>query len=439
MKRKVIIMGAAGRDFHNFLVFFKDNPAYEVVAFTASQLPGIEKRTFPKELAGRLYRNDIPIYPEEMLPELIKKFSIDLAVLAYSDLKDTDVMHKASLANSCGADFMLMGTETMLKSKKPVIAITAVRTGCGKSPTARRVAGILKKNGFRVVLVRHPMPYGDLKEQEVQRFETIKDLKKQKCTVEELEDYLPHIEMGNIVYAGVNYEKILRRAEKEADVIIWDGGNNDMPFYRPDLWIVITDPLRPGHEVTYYPGEINLRMADIEIINKEGSASQRSIEIVRNNIKKFNPKAMIIDANSVVKAKKPIAAGKKALVIEDGPTLTHGGMKFGAGMIVAKKHRVKIISPERYAVGTIKEIFRKYKHIKNLLPAMGYSSEQLADLEQTINKVPCDLVICATPIDLRKFLKVNKPLVTVSYELREISGNKLEKAIHEFLKRQKLL
>ena len=277
MKRKVIIMGAAGRDFHNFLVFFKDNPAYEVVAFTASQLPGIEKRTFPKELAGRLYRNDIPIYPEEMLPELIKKFSIDLAVLAYSDLKDTDVMHKASLANSCGADFMLMGTETMLKSKKPVIAITAVRTGCGKSPTARRVAGILKKNGFRVVLVRHPMPYGDLKEQEVQRFETIKDLKKQKCTVEELEDYLPHIEMGNIVYAGVNYEKILRRAEKEADVIIWDGGNNDMPFYRPDLWIVITDPLRPGHEVTYYPGEINLRMADIAIINKEGSASQRSI------------------------------------------------------------------------------------------------------------------------------------------------------------------
>lgn len=398
-------------------------------------MPDIEKRTFPKEMAGKLYKKDIPIYLEDRLPELIKKLKIDLVVLAYSDLPDLHVMHKASLINSIGADFMMMGLKkTMIKSKKPVIAVTAVRTGCGKSPATRRIATILKERGLRVAVIRHPMPYGDLKEQEVQRFETIEDLKKQKCTVEELEDYLPHINMGNIVYAGVDYQKILKMAEKEADIILWDGGNNDTPFYKPDLWIVLTDPLRPWHEITYYPGETNLRMADIAIINKEKSAKPHAIEIVRHNIKKYNPKAVIIDAESVVKAKRPeLIKNKKVLVIEDGPTLTHGGMKFGAGTIVAKKYAGKIVSPERYAVGTMKETFKKYPHLSNLLPAMGYSKDQLKDLKESIEKTPCDTVICATPIDLRKFIKISKPVVTVTYEIKERGKINLDSILAMFI------
>lgn len=432
---KTIIAGAAGRDFHNFLVFFKNNPLYSVICFTAAQLPGIEKRMFPKELAGGFYKKDIPIYPEEQLPELIKKFKIELVVLAYSDLPNMHVMHKASLVNSCGADFMLMGTETMLKSKKPVIAVTAVRTGCGKSPTTRRIAEILKKKGLRTVVIRHPMPYGDLKKQEVQRFETVEDLKKQKCSVEELEDYLPHIEAGSVVYAGVDYKKILRRAEREADIILWDGGNNDIPFYVPDLWIVLIDPLRPWHEITYYPGEINLRMADIAIINKESSAKQHAIKIVRHNIKKYNPKAVIIDADSVVKARNMNAIrGRKVLVIEDGPTLTHGGMKYGAGMIVARRYKCRPVSPKRYAVGTVKETFRKYPHLSNILPAIGYSRKQLSDLKETINNTPCDAVICATPIDLRKFIKINKPVSIITYELKERGKLTIENTLNLFIK-----
>ncbi len=439
-RKKVIIMGAAGRDFHNFNVYFRNKPEYEVVCFTAAQIPGIANRTYPPELSGKLYPRGIKIYPEEKLQEHVKKYKPDLVVLSYSDLPYMHVMHKASEVLSLGPAFCLLGTETMLKSRKPVIAVTAVRTGCGKSPATRRLVSILKELGANPVVVRHPMPYGNLKEQICQRFETVDDLVKNKCTIEEMEDYLPHIEAGTVVFSGVDYEKILREAEKEADIIIWDGGNNDFPFFKPDLWVVILDPLRPGHEITYYPGEVNLRMANIAIINKEKSANKEDIEIVRANARKYNPKAVILDADSEIRAKRHAAIkGKKVLVIEDGPTLTHGGMKFGAGFIAAKKHHCKIIDPRKYAAGSLKDVYKKYPQLGSVLPAVGYSQGQIKELEQTINRTPCDAVICATPVDLRKFIKVSKPMVIVTYRLKEIGKKHLEKILARFVKEKRIV
>lgn len=377
---------------------------------------------FPKELAGKFYKKDIPIHSEEDLPKLVKKYSVDIIHLAYSDLAHSTVMEKASLANSLGCDFLLLGPEsTMLKSKRHVIAVTAVRTGCGKSQTTRHVAEQLRKQGKKVVVVRHPMPYGNLLKQEVQRFASYDDLEKHKTTVEEREEYEPLLDMGIVVYAGVDYEKILRRAEKEADVIIWDGGNNDFPFYKPDLWITLTDPHRPGHEISYYPGLINLLSADIVIINKEKTASKKNIEIVRNNIKKYNPRARIVDAESVITVSDPsLLRNKKVLVVEDGPTLTHGGMAYGAGTIAARRYRAKIVDPRPYLFGSLKETFKKYPHLGKILPAMGYGKPQIRELEKIINKVPCDTVISGTPIDLRRILRTKKPVVRIRYELKEI-------------------
>lgn len=428
--KNVIIMGAAGRDFHNFNVFFRENPNYRVVAFTAAQIPGIASRRYPPELAGRFYPKGIPISPEEKLPELVRKYLVDEVVLSYSDLPHTEVMHKASLVLSKGADFVLLGPRsTMLRSKKPVIAVTAVRTGCGKSETTRRVCGIIRRHGLRPVVVRHPMPYGDLLKQAVQRFASYRDLDMQECTIEEREEYEPLIEKGIVVYAGVDYAKILEAAEKEADVIVWDGGNNDFPFFAPDLHIVLTDPLRPGHEISYHPGETNLRMADIVIINKERSAKKSDIEKVRKNIRRCNPKAKIVDADSAITASRPeLIKGKRVLVIEDGPTLTHGGMPFGAGTIAAKRYGGKIVDARKYAVD--KSVFKEYPHLKKILPAMGYSPEQLAGLEGTIKRAKCDAVVSGTPIDLRRILRVNKPIVRIRYELKE---NKLGKTIGRFL------
>jgi predicted GTPase len=437
-KTKVIIMGAAGRDFHNFNIYFRNNPNYEVVAFTAEQIPGIAGRKYPRELAGRLYKKGIKIYPEDELPKLIKKFDVDKVVLSYSDLPYMHLMHKAAIVNASGADFVLLGpNSTMLKSKKRVIAVCAVRTGCGKSQTTRYISEILKRKKIKFVVVRHPMPYGYLRKQICQRFETYADLKKYNCTIEEREEYEPQIEMGNIVYAGVDYEKILREAEKEADFILWDGGNNDFPFIKPDLLIVLTDPLRPGHELTYYPGEVNLRMADIVIINKENNAPKKNVEIVRKNIRKVNPKAIIIDANSRVKVEGyQKIREKRVLIVEDGPTLTHGGMPFGAGYIAAKRHKCRIIDPRPFAVGSIKNTFKKYKHLGKILPAMGYSKKQIKELEQTINRANCDFVISGTPIHLGRILRVNKPIVRIRYELVDIAKKpNLDDVIVKFLKK----
>jgi len=435
MKRKVIIMGAAGRDFHNFNVFFRNNSNYEVVAFTATQIPNISGRKYPRELSGRRYSKGIKIYPEADLPKLIKKFKIDEVVLAYSDLSYMDVMHKSALVNSCGADFKLMGPKsTMLKSKKKVISVCAVRTGCGKSQTTREICRILDKLRKRYVVVRHPMPYGDLRKQVVQRFATFRDLDKHNCTIEEREEYEPHIAQGRIVYAGVDYEKILRQAEKETDVIVWDGGNNDLPFFKPDLHIVLTDPHRPGHEVMYYPGEANLRMADLVIINKAETALEQDIETVRYNVKKVNSKAKIIEAASEIVVEHPVVARKqKVLVVEDGPTLTHGQMAYGAGYIAAKKLKWDIINPRKYAVGSIKRIFEKYPHLGNVLPAMGYGRKQIKELQKTINRAKCDLVILGTPIDLRRIIKMNKPAMRIRYRLKEIGEPELEKIIKRYI------
>jgi len=439
MKRtKVIIMGAAGRDYHNFNVYFRDNPRYEVVAFTAAQIPGIAGKKYPRELAGKLYPKGIKIYPEEELSNLIKKFNVDKVVLAYSDLPYMHLMHKSALVNATGADFVLLGPKsTMLKSRKRVIAVCAVRTGCGKSQTTRYVCEILKRKKIKFVVVRHPMPYGYLRKQICQRFETYRDLDKYDCTIEEREEYEPHLDMGNIVYAGVDYEKILKEAEKEADVILWDGGNNDFPFFKPDLHIVLTDPLRPWHEVTYYPGEVNLRMANIAIINKENTAPKKNIEIVRNNIKKVNKKAIIIDAHSRVKVEGyGKIRGKRVVIVEDGPTLTHGEMPYGAGYVAAKRHKCKIIDPRPVAVGSIKNTFKKFKHLGKILPAMGYSKKQIKELERTINKTNCDFVISGTPIHLGRILKVNKPIVRIRYELVDLARKaNLEDIIVKFLKR----
>jgi len=422
MVKNVIIMGAAGRDFHNFNVFFRDNPEYNVVAFTATQIPYIDNRRYPAELAGKLYPKGIPIVSEEKLPMLIKKYSADVVVFSYSDVSHNYVMQKASLVNSCGASFWLLGAkQTMLKSKKPVISVCAVRTGCGKSQTTRRVCEILKELGKRVAVVRHPMPYGNLAEQVVQKFESYADLDKHKCTIEEREEYEPHIASGNIVFAGVDYEKILREAEKCADVIVWDGGNNDCSFYRSDLYITVVDPHRPGHEMLYYPGTTNVMLADVLVINKEDTARPEDIKAVEKNLKKMNPKAKIVHANSPIAVQNPeLIKGKRVLVIEDGPTLTHGEMKYGAGIVAAKKYKAKsIIDPRPYAKGEIKKTFEHYPNIGTLLPAMGYSKKQIADLQATINACDCDSVVIATPIDLGRLIKINKPYTRVTYRLEE--------------------
>ena len=418
MKTKVIIMGAAGRDFHNFNVFFRDNDDYEVVAFTAAQIPGISGRSYPKQLAGRLYGKDIPIYPEEKLTQIIKENSIDQVILAYSDLSHETVMQKASLVLAAGADFRLMGTKsTMLPSKKPVISVCAVRTGSGKSPTSQKLVDIFKEKGIRVVVVRHPMPYGDLLKQECQRFASMEDCVKNECTIEEREEYEPYICCGTVVYSGVDFAKILKAAEDEADIIIWDGGNNDIPFFKPDLHIVIADPHRPGHELTYYPGEVNVRLADVVIVNKVDSARKEDVETVIRNVRSINNNARIIKANSAISVKDPDAIKqKRVIVVEDGPTLTHGGMSYGAGIIAAKKFGAKeIIDPRPYAVGSIHTVFQDFPHIGAVLPAMGYSSDQIKELEDTINASDCDIVIAGTPIDLGRLLKLNKPVIRVRY------------------------
>lgn len=422
-KIQTLIMGAAGRDFHNFNVCFRNNPQYEVVAFTATQIPGIAGRKYPKELAGKYYPKGIPIYPEEKLTELIKKFKVDEVVFSYSDVAHEEVMHKASTTLAAGAEFKLLGPKsTMLKSKKPVVAVCAVRTGAGKSPTSRKVCLLLKKKGYKVAVVRHPMPYGDLKKQICQRFASFKDLGKHNCTIEEREEYEPHIANGFVVYAGVDYEKILRKAEKEADIIVWDGGNNDFPFIKPDLLIVVADARRAGHEMKYHPGETNLRMADVIIINKVNRASPEDVKKIENNIKKTNPDAKMIHANLAITVEKPESIkNKKVLVVEDGPTLTHGELPTGAAFLAAKKYGAKeIIDPRKYVVGSIKDVYKKFTHLDKVLPAMGYGKRQIKELEQTINKANCDLVVIGTPIDLRRMLKTNKPTVRVKYELEEI-------------------
>ena len=422
-KIKVIIMGAAGRDFHNFNVYFRNNDAYEVVAFTATQIPGIEKRVYPTELAGPNYPKGIPIHPEGKLPELIREHKVEQVVFAYSDVSHEYVMHKASLALANGADFRLMGpSTTMLKAKVPVVSVCAVRTGSGKSQTSRKVCKILRERGFRVVVIRHPMPYGDLRKQIWQRFASYEDLEKHECTIEEREEYEPHINNGIIVYAGVDYEKILRETEKEADIIVWDGGNNDIPFYVSDLHIVVADPHRAGHELAYHPGETNLRMADIVVINKVDTADPVNVETVRRDIKSVNPNATIIEAASLITVDdSELIKGKRVLVVEDGPTLTHGNMAYGAGTIAAKRLGAsEIVDPRPYAVGSIKDTFKKYTHLSSLLPAMGYGEEQIRELEKTVNATPCDVVLIGTPVDLRRLLHINKPAVRAKYELQEL-------------------
>ncbi len=435
MRAKVIIMGAAGRDFHNFNVYFRDNANYEVVAFTATQIPNIEGRKYPASLAGKLYPNGIDIHPEKDLPVLIRKHKAEQVVLAYSDLSDVDVMHKCAIANAAGADFRLMGmNQTALKAKCPVIAICAVRTGSGKSQTTRAIATILRAKGRKVVAIRHPMPYGDLEKQAVQRYASYADLDKNQCTIEEREEYEPHIDKGIIVYAGVDYERILRQAEKEADVILWDGGNNDTPFYFPDMHITVADPHRAGHAKLYYPGETNVRMADVIIINKVDTADPTNVQLVKDIAKELNPKAKIITAASPVTVDDPKAIkGKSVLVIEDGPTVTHGGMKFGAGFIAAQNAGAKkIIDPRSFAVNSIKETFAKYSHLENVLPAMGYGEEQIKDLQQTINAAKCDVVVSGTPIDLNRVLKANKPIIRARYELQVIGQPTLEEILKKF-------
>jgi len=436
MRQKVIIMGAAGRDFHNFNTFFRDNEQYNVVAITATQIPGIDDKKYPAELAGSLYPDGIPILPESKLKSLIKEHNIDLVVLAYSDLPYERVMHNAAIVNAAGADFMLMGQKnTAIKTTKPLVTICAVRTGCGKSQTSRAVVRYFKEKGLRVVSIRHPMPYGDLVKQKVQRYETLDDLVKHDCTIEEMEEYEPHIAMGSIIYSGVDYEAIVREAEKEADVIIWDGGNNDTPFYTSDkeLKIVVVDPHRVGHELSYYPGETNVILADIIVINKIDSADFDDVYHVRENCRSINPTARIIEAASPVFVEDPaVIAGKNVLVVEDGPTLTHGEMTYGAGIVAAEKCGVAdTVDPRPWAVGEIAATFEKYPDIGILLPAMGYGDQQIKDLETTINAVECDAVVIGTPIDLRRIINIKKPSVRVTYELQEIGKPTLSDVLEE--------
>ena len=431
-RTRILIMGAAGRDFHNFNTVFRDNDAYEVVAFTATQIPNIEGRAYPPELAGSLYPRGIPIFPEEQLVDLISEYDIDQVVFAYSDVSHQYVMHKASMVLAAGADFRLMGTKrTMVESKRPLVAVCAVRTGSGKSQTTRYVSDVLQKMGHKVVAIRHPMPYGDLVAQKVQRFADYLDLDKYECTIEEREEYEPHIDRGVVVYAGVDYEAILREAEKEADVIVWDGGNNDLPFFKPDLHIVVADPHRAGHELSYYPGESNLRAADVVVLNKIDTADLANIARVRENVRKANPTAIIVEAASPIFVENPDAIrDKRVLVVEDGPTLTHGEMAYGAGVVAARRYGAsEIIDPRPYAVRTIAQTFAAYPNTGALLPAMGYGEEQIKDLEETINTTPCDLVIIGTPIDLRRVVRIEHPTDRVYYELQVIGKPSLEEIL----------
>ncbi|MBA7571900.1 Cyclic 2,3-diphosphoglycerate synthetase [subsurface metagenome] len=431
-KIKVLIMGAAGRDFHNFNVYFRNNKNYEVVAFTATQIPDIAGRKYPADLSGPLYPEGIPIYSEEELPNLIREKQIDQVILAYSDLPHQYVMDKASIVLANGADFRLMGPKsTMLKSNLPVVSICAVRTGCGKSQTTRKVTDILKKKGYKIAVIRHPMPYGDLREQIWQRYETYADLDRYNCTIEEREEYEPHI-----LYAGVDYQEILKRAEKDVDIIVWDGGNNDLPFYKPDLHIVVTDPHRAGHEMTYYPGEANLMMADVVVMNKIDTADLDKINQLRENIHQLAPEAILIEAASPLTVDHPeLIRGKRVLVVEDGPTLTHGEMKYGAGVVAAQKYGAKeIVDPRPYAIGTIKDTYTKYPGIGTLLPAMGYGEKQIQELEDTINAVDCDIVIIGTPIDLSRIIKINKKSIRVKYELQEIGKPNLYEVLSQKIK-----
>lgn len=433
-KQRILIMGAAGRDFHNFNVYFRNNPNYEVVAFTATQIPRIEGRIYPAALAGDGYPDGIPIHPESELAALIRDLEVDQVIFAYSDVSHEYVMHRASQVLIAGADFRLMGTEnTMLESSKPVVAVCAVRTGSGKSQTTRRICDVLRGMGKKVVAIRHPMPYGNLVEQACQRFATYEDLDRYDCTIEEREEYEPHIDRGVIVYAGVDYEQILREAEKEADIIVWDGGNNDLPFYKPDLYIVVADPHRAGHELRYHPGEANLRAADVVVINKIDTADLDGIATVRANIMAVNPRATLVEAASPIFVQDPAAIrGKTVLIVEDGPTLTHGGMAYGAGVVAARRFgAAKIVDPRPYAVGSIVETYAKYPTTGDVLPAMGYGSEQMAELSQTINNTPCDLVIIATPIDLRRVVKIHRPSQRVLYELQEIGRPTLTDVLAE--------
>ena len=427
--RKVLILGAAGRDFHNFNVLFRDDPSSLVVAFTATQIPDIAGRRYPPALAGRLYPDGIPILPEEGFEEVIREQGVDEVVFAYSDVSHAHVMHLASRAVATGAGFRLLGaSETMLRSGIPVVSVCAVRTGAGKSQTTRRVASILRKRGMRVVVVRHPMPYGDLVRQRVQRFASYEDLHRQQCTIEEREEYEPHLKEGTVVYAGVDYGAILTEAEREAGVLLWDGGNNDLPFYHPDLEIVVADPHRPGHEISYFPGEANLRRAHVVVINKVSTAPPEGIETVRRNVAAVNPRAVVVEADSPITLSDPEAVrGKRVLVIEDGPTLTHGEMSYGAGVVAAREHGAReVVDPRAHAVGTIAETFRRYPHTGPVLPAMGYGAAQIRELEATVRATPCDLVIIGTPIDLRRLMEFHKPTVRVTYELAERGRPNLE-------------
>ncbi len=437
MIEKVIIMGAAGRDFHNFNVYFKENPRYVVVAFTATQIPDIDGRSYPAQLAGASYPAGIPIHAEDDLVALIQEHHVDLVAFSYSDIPHQEVMHKAAMVMAAGADFILIGaTYTMLRSSKPVVSICAVRTGCGKSPTTRQVCRLLKKIGKKAVVVRHPMPYGDLTQQVVQRFATYDDMATHHCTIEEREEFEPLVDLGIVVYAGVDYEKILRQAEEEADIVIWDGGNNDTPFFFPEVHIVVFDPLRAGHERLYYPGETNLLMADVAIINKVDSATPDQIQQVRRNIEHFNPKSAIVEAQSALIADAPQSVrGKRVLVVEDGPTLTHGEMAYGAGLIAAQRwEAADVIKPQPFAVGMMKETFAQYPHIDKVIPAMGYSAEQIKDLEATINASDCDLVLFATPIDLPRLVKLDKPSLRVKYEYEDHGEPTLEYVLKKKLK-----
>jgi predicted GTPase len=438
MIENVIIMGAAGRDFHNFNVYFKKNPRYRVVAFTAAQIPDIAGRLYPPELAGETYPEGIPIYPEDQLAELIRTHKVDLVAFSYSDVPHVDVMHKASLAMAEGADFILIGAPyTMLKSQKTMVAVCAVRTGCGKSQTTRKVCEIVKAMDKKVVVVRHPMPYGDLRKQVVQRYSAYEDFEKHQCTIEEREEYEPLVEQGIVVYAGIDYGQILKQAEKEADVIIWDGGNNDTPFYKPDIHIVLFDPHRAGHELLYFPGETNMMMADIAIINKVDSAPRQKVWQVKNNIETYAPKAKIVLAESSVVVKEPeMIKGKRVIVVEDGPTLTHGEMPIGAGFIASEMFKAsEIVDPRPYAIGSLKETYAKYPHIESVIPAMGYTPDQINDLQQTINQAECDLVVFATPIHLPLVLDIKKPNLRVRYEYKDHGSPTLEELILDRLQK----
>ncbi len=436
MTQRVVILGAAGRDFHNFNTYFRDNPDFEVVAFTAAQIPDIDGRRYPPELAGSSYPDGIPIEEEASLERLIRDQKVDIAVFSYSDVSHEQVMHVGSRAMAAGADYMLLGPRhTMLDSKVPVVAVCAARTGAGKSQTSRRVAGILREMGKRVVAVRHPMPYGDLTKQAVQRFANFEDLDKYEATIEEREEYEPHLRAGSVVYAGVDYERILRQAEQEADVVIWDGGNNDMPFYTPDLLIVVVDPHRPDHAARYHPGEVNVRMADVVVINKVGTAGLEGIETARRITMELNPEATIIEAASPIFVEDgAYIRGKRVLVIEDGPTVTHGEMPYGAGWVAARRYgAAEIVDPRPFAVGSIRDTFEKYPTTGPVLPAMGYGEEQTAELAETINTAPVDLVVVATPIDLRSLIEIDKPAVRVRYELQEIGEPTLADVLSQFV------